>query len=153
MSEFDEIVRRLDELEAVEEIKKMKARYWRFVDEKKYDEFVALFAADPKIVIHGTAWKSPHELANVMREFTGNAPTVHHGHMPEIEITGPETATGSWALEDIVPFQAGENAPAGHRGYGQYRETYKKVDGQWLIDTLQLTRFRMDPMENWTPEA
>ncbi|MEU4680318.1 nuclear transport factor 2 family protein [Micromonospora sp. NPDC023737] len=153
MSDVDEIVRRLDELEAVESIKKLKARYWRFVDEKNYDEFVKLFSADPKIMMHGTAWKSPREMASVMRDYIGSSPTVHHGHMPEIEITGPDTASGIWALEDIVPFQAGENVPVGYRGYGQYRETYKKIDGQWLIDTLQLTRFRMDPMANWAPDA
>ncbi|RKN27233.1 hypothetical protein, partial [Micromonospora musae] len=43
------------------------------------------------------------------------------------------------------------DAPEGHHGYGQYRETYKKVDGQWLIDSVLLTRFWMDPLESWTP--
>jgi hypothetical protein len=81
------------------------------------------------------------------------APTVHHGHMPEIQITGPDTASGIWAMEDLLPVPAGKDAPEGHDGYGQYRETYRKADGHWLIDSLVLTRFRMDPLENWTPDA
>ena len=30
------------------------------------------------------------------------------------------------------------------RGFGHYRETYRKVDGQWRIATLDLTRLRVD---------
>ncbi|SNS71420.1 SnoaL-like domain-containing protein [Asanoa hainanensis] len=153
MSELAEIVRRLDALEAAESIKRMKARYWRFVDEKKYDDLVALFAPGAKIVIHGTEWPSARELVDATREYTGGAPTVHHGHMPEIEILGEDVASGVWMLEDLVPFKAGENAPPGHRGYGMYRETYRRIEGIWLIDSLELTRFRMDPMDNWVREA
>ena len=30
------------------------------------------------------------------------------------------------------------------RGYGHYRETYEKVDGQWRITSSKLTRLRED---------
>ncbi|MFD0782738.1 nuclear transport factor 2 family protein [Micromonospora azadirachtae] len=153
MNDLDDIVRRLDALEAIESIKKLKARYFRFVDEKKHDELAALFTPDAKLVTDGIAWKSPKEFAYTIRDLTGAAPSVHHGHMPEIEITGPGTASGIWSMEDLLTFPAGPEAPEGHNGYGQYRETYRKVDGQWLIDSLLLTRFRMDPLENWAPDA
>ncbi|MEO3931004.1 nuclear transport factor 2 family protein [Micromonosporaceae bacterium B7E4] len=146
MSDLDEIVRRLDALESIESIKKLKARYFRFVDEKKHDELAALFTPDAKLVTDGITWKSPKEFAYTIRDLTGAAPSAHHGHMPEIEITGPNTASGIWAMEDLLTFPAGPNAPEGHRGYGQYRETYKKVNGEWLIDSVLLTRFRMDPL-------
>ncbi|MEV6370408.1 nuclear transport factor 2 family protein [Micromonospora musae] len=153
MTDLAEIVRRLDDLEAIESIKQMRHRYWRFVDEKDYDGLAALFAPGAKIVIHGDTWETPQALVDVMGQYTGDAPTVHHGHMAEIEITGPDSASGIWALEDIVPFRAGDNAPPGHRGYGKYRETYRKIDGRWLIESLDLTRYRMDRIENWTPNA
>ncbi|CAM5286192.1 MULTISPECIES: nuclear transport factor 2 family protein [Streptomyces] len=153
MSDLDEIRRRLDALEAIENIKQLKARYFRFVDEKKHDELAALFTPDAKVVTDGIVWKSPQEFAYTIRDLTGAAPSVHHGHMPEIEMTGPDTASGTWAMEDLLTFPAGENAPEGHNGYGQYRETYRKVDGRWLIDSAELTRFRMDPLENWDPGA
>ncbi|MFK0126957.1 nuclear transport factor 2 family protein [Streptomyces nigra] len=151
MSDLDEIRRRLSDLEAIESIKQLKARYFRFVDEKKHDDLVALFTPDAKLVTDGIVWKSPQEFAYTIRDLTGQAPSVHHGHMPEIEMTGPDTASGIWAMEDLLTFPAGEDAPEGHNGYGQYRETYRKVDGRWLIDSVELTRFRMDPLDNWDP--
>ena len=41
------------------------------------------------------------------------AVTVHHGHMPEIELTSPITATGIWAMFDIV-----QSPRLNFRGYG-----------------------------------
>ncbi|TDC31882.1 nuclear transport factor 2 family protein [Micromonospora sp. 15K316] len=140
-------------MESIESIKRLKARYFRFVDEKKHDELAALFTPDANLVTDGVTWKSPQEFAYTIRDLTGGAPSVHHGHMPEIEITGPDTASGIWAMEDLLTFPAGPNAPEGHNGYGQYRETYQRVDGEWLIDSVLLTRFRMDPLENWTPDT
>ncbi|MFI8185310.1 nuclear transport factor 2 family protein [Actinacidiphila glaucinigra] len=153
MSDLDEILRRLDALESIEGIKQLKARYFRFVDEKKHDELAALFTPDAKIVTDGITWGSPTEFANTVRDLTGAAPSVHHGHMPEIEITGPDTASGIWAMEDLLTFPAAADAPEGHNGYGQYRDSYRRVGGKWLIDSLLLTRLRMDPLENWTPDA
>ncbi|MFD7389287.1 nuclear transport factor 2 family protein [Streptomyces sp. NPDC059852] len=153
MSDLDEIRRRLSDLEAIESIKQLKARYFRFVDEKKHDDLVALFTPDAKLVTDGIVWKSPQEFAYTIRDLTGDAPSVHHGHMPEIEMTGTDTASGIWAMEDLLTFPAGKDAPEGHNGYGQYRETYRKVDGRWLIDSVELTRFRMDPLDNWDPDT
>ncbi|MBI0293347.1 nuclear transport factor 2 family protein [Streptomyces sp. PRKS01-29] len=50
---------------------------------------------------------------NTIPDLTGAAPSVHHGHMPEIEITGPDTASGIWAMEDLLTFPAGKDAPGG----------------------------------------
>ncbi|WP_371794735.1 nuclear transport factor 2 family protein [Streptomyces sp. NBC_01718] len=142
---------RVQRLEAIEDIHQLKARYFRFVDEKKHDQLVKIFTPNAKIVTDGQAFKSPKEFADIIRDAIGAAPTAHSGAMPEIEITGPNTATGIWSMEDMLSFPAGPNAPQGHHGYGQYRETYKKVHGKWLIDSVVLTRFRMEPLANWTP--
>jgi len=66
--------------------------------------------------------------------------SVHQGHMPEIELTSPTTATGIWSLEDFNRWQNGKDT----HGYGHYHETYEKVDGQWRIKTMRLTYLRMD---------
>lgn len=149
MSTVESLAERLDAVEAIEEIKRLKARYFRFVDEKKHDELAALFTEDADLTTDGIKWDSPEHFAYTIRDLTGQAPSVHHGHMPEIEITGKDTASGIWAMEDLLTFPAGDGAPEGHNGYGQYRETYRKVDGRWLIDSLVLTRFRSDPLDNW----
>jgi hypothetical protein len=71
------------------------------------------------------------------RKLLAEATTVHHGHTPEITITGADTATGIWAMMDIVKLGAG------FRGYGHYHEEYIKQAGRWRIRRLKLTRLAM----------
>ena len=63
------------------------------------------------------------EFITLLRETLDGAVTVHQGHMPEIELTSATTATGIWALNDIVI------CPDGMRldGYGHYHETYERA--------------------------
>jgi SnoaL-like domain len=70
----------------------------------------------------------------------GDAITVHHGHMPKIELTSPTTATGIWALQDTIVWSNGTRLC----GYGHYQETYELIDGAWRIKSLKLTRLHMD---------
>jgi hypothetical protein len=148
VTDLEDVRRRVETLEAIEQIKKLKARYFRFVDEKRHDEFAALFTPDAVLITDGIEWSSPHEMASTIRNLTGAAPSVHHGHMPEIDVAG-DSASGIWAMQDLLTFPAADDAPEGHIGYGQYRETYRRVAGEWLIASLVLTRFRMDPLANW----
>ena len=68
------------------------------------------------------------------------AVTVHQGHTPEIEVTSATTATGTWALNDIVIWPNGMRLD----GYGHYHETYEKVDDGWRIKSSKLTRLHVD---------
>ena len=71
-------------------------------------------------------------IAEYVRGHVDPVTTVHHGHMPEIEITSPTTATGIWSMEDMLRWPEGSPIAAMH-GYGHYHETYEKIDGQWRI--------------------
>jgi SnoaL-like protein len=85
-------------------------------------------------------------VAAVSKALAG-ARTVHHGHMPEIEVTGPGTARGTWAMFDYVEFpprSPGERA--GLQGYGHYREEYARSGSRWLISRCRLERLRTDPL-------
>ena len=64
---------------------------------------------------------------------------VHHGHMPEIEVLGDNSARGTWAMDDIV-----ELPGLSLRGWGHYHEQYRKEDGQWRICRIRLTRLRLE---------
>ncbi|MBC8188544.1 MAG: nuclear transport factor 2 family protein, partial [Proteobacteria bacterium] len=79
------------------------------------------------------------------RGFLADVLTVHHGHMPEIEITGPDTASGIWSMVDIV--QLG----AGFKGYGHYHDEYRKQEGGWRIARMRLTRLLIEPGNDATP--
>lgn len=55
-------------------IKQVKARYFRFVDEKKYEELAALFTPEAKAVTDGTTWDSGAEMADVVRDLGHGGP-------------------------------------------------------------------------------
>jgi len=130
----------MDDLEA---IKQLKARYFRTMDTKQWDEMRAVFTDDVTVdttASGGGVVTGAEEFMVFLRETLGDVTTVHHGHMPEIEVTGDTTAVGTWALQDILIWPNGMRLD----GYGHYRETYEKVDGDWKIASSTLTRLHMD---------
>ncbi|NIK68349.1 MULTISPECIES: nuclear transport factor 2 family protein [unclassified Paenibacillus] len=155
LDKITELEEKYQRLEDIEQIKQLRARYFRFVDEKKWTEFGELFTSDAKIIAQGQDFSDMGGMAygKMIGDLVGRAPTVHHGHMPEIEIIDKDNAKGIWSMEDLLTFPDAENAYPGHNGYGQYRETYRRVDGVWKISSTVLTRFRMDPLNNWNPNT
>jgi uncharacterized protein (TIGR02246 family) len=127
----------------IEAIRRLKARYFRTMDTKQWDEMRQVFT-DGVVVdtseSGGGVVTGADEFMAFLRETLGDVVTVHHGHMPEIEVTSPTTATGVWALQDLLVW------PDGTRllGVGHYHETYEKHDGQWRIASTKLTRLHMD---------
>ena len=124
--------------EDYEAIKKLKARYFRFLDTKRWKEFGELFAEDAFFVNPETGQPTVHgrqAIVERVRGFVKDAVTVHHGHMPEIELTGPTTATAIWAMFGVV-----DDGDRWQEWYGHYEETYIKIDGEWKIQSSKLTR-------------
>ena len=134
----------------LESIKQLKARYFRCMDTKDWEGWRRVFTEDaslefdlavstlgrpgqpaPKLVGRDAI------LAYVSEAFATNQ-TVHHGHMPEIELLSETRARGVWAMEDIV-----DDGDRVVHGYGHYHETYEKVGGDWRIASVHLTRIRM----------
>jgi hypothetical protein len=152
VAELTAVAARVEELHAVEEIKKLKARYFRFLDTKQWDELRALFVEDATIdftpemshlgVEGGQLETVASFIERVATHLTG-ARIVHHGHMPEIEITSPTSARGIWAMIDIVQYPPFDER-RGIVGYGHYEEEYVKVDGGWKLSSLRLTRLHVD---------
>jgi SnoaL-like domain len=130
-----------------EAIKECKARYFRCMDEKKWDEWALVFTEDARMEVPEADMEVDGRDA-IVAAVSGvleGVRTVHHGHMPEIEITSPTTARGVWAMQDFL--QMPEGSPLGMKsmtGWGHYTETYELVDGEWRIKTLVLTRLRRD---------
>jgi uncharacterized protein (TIGR02246 family) len=127
----------------VEAIKRLKARYFRTMDTKRWDEMRAVFADDVVMdttASGGSVITGAEEVMDFLRDTLDNVITVHQGHMPEIEVTSPTTATGIWALHDLLLWSNGARL----QGYGHYHETYAKLDGEWRIASLTLTRVHMD---------
>ncbi len=138
----------VEQLAAIEAIKVLKARYFRFVDTKAWDDFETLFTPDATLVIAEARPEpfTPRALTDLLRAHYGRCVTVHHGHMPEITIDGPDRASGIWAMDDQRFFAADDpSAPfAAAIGAGHYHETYALTAGGWRIASLRLTRLRLD---------
>ena len=144
----------VERLLAIEEIGRLKASYFRCLDTNDWACIETLFAPDGTAVYNvegsgdlGTPDNpvtGPVAIAAFIQRGVEHLTTVHHGHMPEIEITSPTTATGIWAMEDILQIPGGENTL---QGWGHYYETYERIDGRWHIKTLRLTRLRVDRAE------
>lgn len=144
-----------ERLAAVEEIRQLKAKYWRGVDSGDGALVRSILAedcvldyigccTDPKtgtdhlpgmnLVLHGReSW-----LSDALSEMV----TVHQGHQSEIELTGKDTARGIWAFTDrffLPPGGPFERLV----GYGHYHDTYTKVAGCWLLKTTRITRLHV----------
>ncbi len=130
----------MDDMEA---IKQLKARYFRTMDTKDWDTMRQVFTDD--VVMDTTdsggdvVTGADHFLA-FLRQALDAVVTVHHGHTPEIELTSASSASGIWAMEDMLRWPDGSEL----HGYGHYHETYEKGDGVWRIKSSTLTRLRMD---------
>jgi len=143
----------LERLTAIEDIKQLKARYFRSMDTKDWPGLQAVFSDDAEFDMRGEAAdksKAADGLiignANIM-PFIRNAvlelTTVHHGHMPEIEIISSTSAKGIWAMEDVLRWPPGAAVKTLH-GYGHYHETYRKTEDGWRIQSSRLSRLRVD---------
>jgi len=143
MSEAADALQRLVDIEA---IKQLKARYFRLMDTKDWDAMREVFADDVWIDTTdsgGRVVEGADEFMAGLRELLHDVVTVHHGHMPEIDVTSDTTARGIWAMEDVLRWPDGAPIRTLH-GYGHYHETYEKAEGQWRIASTTLTRLRVD---------
>ena len=130
-------------MDDIEAIKQLKARYFRTMDTKDWAGMRAVFADD--VVMDttdsgGGIVTGADEFMVFLEQVLADATTVHHGHMPEIELTSPTTATGIWAMEDLILWPNGGRLD----GAGHYHETYELIDGAWKIKTSKLTRLHRD---------
>lgn len=131
-------------LEDIEAIKRLKARYLRYVDTQRWPELRDLFTHDARITFDFPAMEfaGPDAFVSASIAALAGARTVHHGHTPEIELVTPRRARGIWAMDDLV-----ERPPTlggSWHGYGHYHEEYVKDGTAWQIASLHLTRVRVD---------
>lgn len=132
------------DLEAIEQIKRLKHRYFRTLDLKLWDEFGDCLAADIRARYGTMAMDEPLHFDSrdaVVEWMRGNLSngtiTMHVAQHPEIDVDG-DSATASWAFEDtvIVP-----DFKITIRGAGYYNDDYRRdADGRWRIAGTQYER-------------
>ncbi len=132
------------DLAAVEEIKRLKYRYFRTLDLKEWETFGDCLAEDVRARYGTQAMDKPlhYDSREAVVEFMSanlgpGVVTMHVANHPEIEVDG-DSATGTWAFEDtvIVP-----DFKVSIRGAGYYHDTYRRdADGAWRIASTEYER-------------
>ena len=143
---------------AIEEIKQVKARYFRSVDSSD-ETLVPSFLAEDCVLDYRGCCTDPvtgedhlpavNVLLKGRESWVSDAfkqmgiVSVHQGHHSEITITGDTTAEGIVAFTDRF-FMPPGSPYSRLSGYGHYHETYEKVDGAWKLKTTRVTRLKVE---------
>lgn len=140
----------LEQLLEIDAIKQLKARYFRLLDTKQWDDMRKQFTDDCRYEGTTVPYADADAFIAGLRSSLATTKTVHQGHMPEIVLLGPTSARGIWAMFDYLEWPEGDTSfprPAdmwGAQGYGYYQEEYRKENGEWKISFLSLSRLRVD---------
>jgi hypothetical protein len=144
----------------VEEIKHLKARYFRHLDSKRWEAWTEVFTEDLEFVyvdpsvqnVPAEAQRLANGQAQVGRDLLvafvsasmERVTTVHHGHMPEIAFVDADTATGRWGLTNHCEFTAADGSNQWSHGYGHYDDVYVRTGAGWRIRRCEFYRRDMD---------
>jgi len=119
----------------IEDVKLLKYAYFRCLDQKRWEEMAELFLPDATAAYSGGKYhyEGCKAIVDFMRKNMDRPAfhTSHRVHHPEIELTGPSTAVGTWAMEDV-------NVDTEYdfylTGAGFYEDRYRKLDGRWMFE-------------------
>jgi len=140
MAELADLEARIGVLEDIEAIKKLKAKYWRCLDRKLWDEIADCFVQDAT-ADYGPEAKGTNRKAIIQLLERGLGQktiiTSNQGHNPEIEITGNTAAEGKWTLHDCI-LDTQTNTVRG--GWSYYEDEYAKENGRWKIESTVFIR-------------
>jgi hypothetical protein len=136
----------IEKLLAIEEIKLLRYRWSRFVDEGSWGQIAQLLAADAELDLSATRRlasgtdippvKGSEAICRWLEEGLGRVPDqLHIVTMPEITFLSDSQAEGIWRQESHIPAMAGHDGKAGI-GYGTIRDGYRKIDGRWLMHRM-----------------
>jgi hypothetical protein len=129
-------------LEDMELIRQLKYRYCRCIDTANVDELRTLFTEDAGVCYVGGSYRfevqGREAICGAIRQaFHAEAIAFHHVNHPEITLTSPTEATGTWYLKDWF-------LDLRHKiitdGSALYKDRYVKRNGQWLIQFASYER-------------
>ncbi len=148
----------VDKLMAIEEIKQLKARYFRFMDTRDFDSMALVFCKDAffdctegsRVKPVGGDWRGEvgpttrgrDAIIKWISSSFAHSTSVHHGHCHEITIDSETEAHGVIAMEDYI--RGTDRSTKLIHAMGHYHERYRFEDGAWRIASTKLTRLFSD---------
>jgi ketosteroid isomerase-like protein len=142
LAKLEAHVERLADIEAITQL---RARYTRAVDTKDWDAWRDTMTEGVVQVNDTGVTEGRDAVVAAVAAGTQDGSMVHHLLTPEIEITGPDTARGTWATEDLVRLTV-RGAPFEYHGYGHYHEEYVRTADGWRVSRSEETRLRVDQL-------
>ncbi|QIZ38012.1 nuclear transport factor 2 family protein [Saccharopolyspora sp. ASAGF58] len=131
----------LARLESRIEIEELKARYFRYLDTKNWTGLRSVYTDDATFTARGVVHRGADAVvAFIESQLRPDVTSIHHGHMPEIEITN-DRATAIWAMEDTINRPDG----TGFHGCGHYHDRYERTADGWKIAESTLSRLVFEP--------
>lgn len=132
----------LQQLSDFEDIRTLKHRYFRGIDMADMALLSGLFTDDITVDYRSDGYRvqlagRENMLEFLASSFHSDALAMHHGHMPDIQLTGDTTATGVWYLEDIFIDLTTRNHCI---GTAVYKDRYRKVADTWKIEHTEYDR-------------
>ena len=125
----------------IQEILNLKYRYFRHLDLKEFDDLGALLTEDCEAGYDNgnLAFSGRQAIVEFLSASLSDAGIIseHHGHHPEITFLSDDEATGVWYLEDRVLIPAADLEIG---GTAFYADTYRRIDGTWLISATGYQR-------------
>lgn len=125
---------RLAKLEAIEDIRKLKARYFHACDTKKPDLVRECFATGDIDLRYGRIgnFTDREQLVDIFSELACHDHIVemHHGQNPQIEILDEDSATAVWGL---YYYLVDTRAATVTQLAGFYEDAYIRVEGEWQM--------------------
>ena len=140
MPTTDELLKRIQILEDVEAIKKLKSRWWFACDLRDLDVMRSCYLADDFLIDFGFLGQY-RDMDKFLEMFGALAcqPShvdMHHGMAPEIDITGEDTAVGRWRMR-FQKLESEKRMVQLMSGY--YEDDYVKVGGEWKMKVSKYT--------------
>ena len=127
-------------LEALEDLRTLKARYFACVDTRDWAGLRSLFTDDCAFESEFmSSVGNADSFVEMIKALILPGRSVHLGHSPLLTIEDDVTASGTWAMYDRVELDASVER-SGWEGCGHYVERYAKVKGHWRISAWRLDR-------------
>lgn len=130
------LAQRIQALEDIEAIKRLKHDYLYFCDSKQPDRVMDCFVAGPVHIDYGEVgvFDSREALVEVFSRAACHEHMVemHHAQNPRIDLVDDHSARGVWGL--FYHLIDTRNQLVTQLG-ACYEDEYRKVDGRWLISS------------------
>ena len=156
MADLNELMARLEKLEDLEAIRRLKHKYCGHCDNEFQAGKIAALFTDDGVWEAGEPWGNFVGREAIAEFFRGMPEavsfSVHALSNEEIDIDG-DTATARWRTVIPVTLNS-EDGGVSHWMFCDYTDEYKKVDGHWLFSRIKADVLRSgDHAEGWSQDA